>query len=137
VEGSIRKVGNRVRIAAQLIDAARGAHLWAERYDRELEDIFSVQDEVVQIVVAAVAGRVEMAGAQVAKRKPPESLVAYEDVLRGMEQLSLIGEEHNPEARRACSRRRSSWTRNTLRATPIRLLPSTCSGSRASALGGA
>lgn len=100
VEGSIRKVGNRVRITAQLIDAARGAHLWAERYDRELEDIFAVQDEVVRTVVATVAGRVEMAGAQVAKRKPPENLVAYDYVLRGLEQLSLVGEEHNSEARR-------------------------------------
>jgi adenylate cyclase len=100
VEGSIRKVGNRVRITAQLIDAARGAHLWAERYDRELEDIFAVQDEVVRTVVATVAGRVEMAGAQVAKRKPPEDLVAYDYVLRGLEQLSLVGEEHNSKARR-------------------------------------
>ena len=72
VEGSVRRAGNRVRITAQLIDAASGAHLWAERYDRELEDIFAVQDEVVRTVVATVAGRVEVAGAQVAKRKPPE-----------------------------------------------------------------
>ncbi|MCI0431007.1 MAG: hypothetical protein L0210_10750, partial [Rhodospirillales bacterium] len=74
VEGSIRRAGNRVRITAQLIDARNGAHLWAERYDRELEDIFAVQDEVVRTVVATVAGRVEAAGAELAKRKPPESL---------------------------------------------------------------
>jgi adenylate cyclase len=99
VEGSIRKSGNRVRITAQLIDAASGAHLWADRYDRDLEDIFAVQDEVVQTIVATVAGRVEVAGAQFAKRKPPESLVAYDYVLRGLEQLNLVGEEHNSEAR--------------------------------------
>jgi len=100
VEGSVRRVGNRVRITAQLIDAANGTHLWADRYDRDLEDIFAVQDEVVRTVVATVAGRVEVAGAQVAKRKPPESLAAYDYVLRGLEQLNLAGEEHNSEARR-------------------------------------
>ncbi|MDX1489161.1 MAG: hypothetical protein R3268_13210, partial [Acidiferrobacterales bacterium] len=91
---------HRVRITAQLIDAANGTHLWAERYDRDLEDIFAVQDEVVQTIVATVAGRVEAVGAQVAKRKPPESLVAYDFVLRGLEQLNLEGYEHNAEARR-------------------------------------
>jgi adenylate cyclase len=100
VEGSVRRVGNRVRITAQLIDAANGTHLWAERYDRELEEIFAVQDEVVRTVVATVAGRVEVAGAQFAKRKPPESLVAYDYVLRGLEQLNLEGEDHNSEALR-------------------------------------
>src|SRR4029453_1013294 len=77
LEGSVRRGGNRVRITAQLIDATTGAHLWAERYDRELEDIFAVQDEVVRTVVATVAGRLEAAGAELAKRKPPESLIAY------------------------------------------------------------
>ncbi len=100
IEGSIRRAGNRVRITAQLIDAASGAHLWADRYDRELEDIFAVQDEVVRTVVATVAGRLETAGAEFAKRKPPESLIAYDYVLRGIEQLNLDGEEHNAEARR-------------------------------------
>jgi adenylate cyclase len=100
VEGSIRRAGNRVRITAQLIDATTGTHLWAERYDRELEDIFAVQDEVVCTVVATVAGRVEAAGAVLAKRRPPESLIAYDYVLRGLEQLNLVGEEHNAAARR-------------------------------------
>ncbi len=100
VEGSIRRVGNRIRITAQLIDATNGAHLWAERYDRELEDIFAVQDEVVRTVVATVAGRVEAAGAHLAKRKPPENLIAYDYVLRGLEQLNLEGEKHNVEALR-------------------------------------
>jgi adenylate cyclase len=98
VEGSIRRAGNRVRITAQLIDATNGAHLWAERYDRELEDIFAVQDEVVRTIVATMAGRVEAAGAEMAKRKPPDSLAAYDYVLRGLEQLNLLGEEHNAEA---------------------------------------
>jgi adenylate cyclase len=98
VEGSVRRTGNRVRITAQLISAATGAHLWAERYDRQLEDIFEIQDEVVRTIVATVAGRLEVAGAEYAKRKLPESLVAYDYVLRGIEQLSLEGEEHNQEA---------------------------------------
>src|SRR5262249_43212700 len=97
--GSIRRAGNRVRITVQLIDATTGAHLWAERYDRELEDIFAVQDEVVRTVVATVAGRVEAAGVELAERRPPESLIAYDYVLRGLEQLNLAGEEHNSAAR--------------------------------------
>jgi adenylate cyclase len=95
LEGSVRRAGNRVRITAQLIEGATANHLWAERYDRELADIFAVQDEVVRTVVATVAGRVEAAGAGSAKRKPPESLVAYDHLLRGLEQLSLPGDEHN------------------------------------------
>jgi Predicted integral membrane protein len=100
MEGSVRRVGDRVRITAQLIDGGTGAHIWADRYDRELADIFAVQDEVVRTVVASVAGQMEVAGAQVAKRKLPESMVAYDYVLRGLECLNLEGEEHNAEARR-------------------------------------
>src|SRR5206468_5357847 len=91
VEGSVRKAAARIRVTAQLIDSVNGTHLWAERYDRDLEDIFAVQDEVVRTVVATVVGRVEVAGAQFAKRKPPETLVAYDYVLRGLEQLNLEG----------------------------------------------
>jgi len=100
MEGSVRRAGNRVRITVQLIDSENGAHLWAERYDRELDDIFAVQDDVVRTAVATVAGRVEVAGAQLAKRKPPQSLVAYDYVLRGLEQLNLAGDVHNSEAQR-------------------------------------
>lgn len=59
VEGSVRKSGNRVRVTAQLIEAASGNHLWAERFDRELEDIFEVQDDVVAAIVATLPGRIE------------------------------------------------------------------------------
>jgi len=100
VEGSVRRAGSRIRITAQLIDAMSNAHLWAERYDRELEDIFEVQDEVVRTIVATLVGQVEAAGAQFAKRKPPDDMVAYDYVLRGLEELNLEGEEHNTEARR-------------------------------------
>jgi TolB-like protein/class 3 adenylate cyclase/tetratricopeptide (TPR) repeat protein len=83
VEGSIRQIGNRVRVTAQLVDAVSGSHLWAERYDRGLDDIFAVQDEVVQTIVATLVGRVQAAGADLAKRKPPTNLAAYDCVLRG------------------------------------------------------
>jgi adenylate cyclase len=100
LEGSVRTAGQRVRITAQLIDASKGSHVWAERYDRDLQDVFELQDEVVRRVVATVADRVETAGAELARRKPPESLAAYDYVLRGLEQLNLAGDEHNLEARR-------------------------------------
>ena len=84
VEGSVRKVGNRVRITAQLVEAATGNHIWAERYDRELEDIFAVQDEVVQAVATAIPGSLDLAAQEYARRKPPESLTAYDYLLRGL-----------------------------------------------------
>ena len=84
LEGSVRRVGERIRITGQLIDAETGNHLWAERYDRKLEDIFAVQDEVTEAIVAAIApeiGDVERARAQ---RKPPDSLDAWGLYQRGL-----------------------------------------------------
>src|SRR5262249_40791907 len=83
VEGSIRQSGNRVRVTVQLVDTGSGSHIWAERYDRSLDEIFVVQDEVVQTIVATLVGRLQAAGAELAKRKPPSSLGAYDCVLRG------------------------------------------------------
>src|SRR6202043_3482155 len=77
LEGSVRKAGNRVRISGQLIDAATGAHLWADRFDGGLEDIFELQDQVTESVVGAIAPAVEKAEIERAKRKPTESLDAY------------------------------------------------------------
>ena len=73
VEGSVRRMGERVRITTQLIDAITGNHLWAERYDRDLKDIFSVQDDVVRSIVATIPGRIEEAGSRSARRKRPET----------------------------------------------------------------
>jgi adenylate cyclase len=87
VEGSVRKAGNRVRITAQLVESETGNHLWAERYDRELEDIFALQDEVTHRVVAAVAGRLEDADRKRALRKNPDNLSAYDLLLRGKHRL--------------------------------------------------
>ncbi|WP_432653459.1 adenylate/guanylate cyclase domain-containing protein [Ruegeria atlantica] len=83
VEGSVRKVRNRVRISAQLIAADSGKHIWAERYDRELEDIFAVQDEVTQSVVAVLPGRVQSDVANNVLNKPTDKMKAYELLLRG------------------------------------------------------
>jgi TolB-like protein len=83
VEGSVRKVGHRIRITVQLIDSASGNHLWAERFDRDEQEIFAVQDQVVRTIVGTLVGRLEAAGAEQANRKPPANLAAYEYVLQG------------------------------------------------------
>jgi adenylate cyclase len=83
VEGSVRKSGKRARITAQLIDAATGNHLWAERYDRDLEDIFVVQDEVVRAISGAIPGRLNRVAVEHLRRKPPGNLTAYDCELRG------------------------------------------------------
>jgi adenylate cyclase len=83
VEGSVRKVGNRVRVTAQLVEAKSGNHIWAERYDRHLEDIFAVQDELVDEIAAKVPGQLNSVATQRARRRPVENLTAYDYVLRG------------------------------------------------------
>ena len=83
LEGSIRRAGDRMRISAQLIDAASGAHLWAERYDREVSDVFAVQDEVTRAIVTVLSGYVNMAEAERALLKPPAAWEAYDYYLQG------------------------------------------------------
>ena len=83
VEGSVRKLGDRVRITGQLIDARSGNHLWSERYDRALTDIFAVQDEVVRSISSGVPGHLERHVADRARRKAPASLSAFDYLLRG------------------------------------------------------
>ena len=99
VEGSVRKARDRVRVTVQLIEANTGNHLWAERYDRELDDIFAVQDEVVQTIVASMTGRLEQAGSEHAKRKPPSNLDAYDYLLRGRESYYRWTPQDTAEAR--------------------------------------
>jgi adenylate cyclase len=84
LEGSVRKVADRVRITAQLIDAATGAHVWAERYDRKSDDIFALQDEITLSVVGAIEPSLRLAEIERAKRKRPDSLDAYDLVLRAI-----------------------------------------------------
>jgi adenylate cyclase len=88
LEGSVRKAGSRLRIAAQLIDAASGAHIWADRFDGALEDVFEFQDEVTEKVVGAIAPRVERAEIVRAWRRPPSNTDAYDCYLRGLTCLS-------------------------------------------------
>jgi adenylate cyclase len=99
LEGSVRRAGERVRVTAQLIDAASGDHLWAERYDRALDDIFAVQDEVVATIAATLEGRIHAAGVERAKRKPTDDLAAYDCVLRGRERLAAYDADANAAAR--------------------------------------
>lgn len=81
IEGSVRKAGGRVRVTVQLIDAETDRHIWAERYDRELQDIFAIQDEMTCAIAATLPGRVEAAAHDRTKRKPTENMRAYECVL--------------------------------------------------------
>jgi TolB-like protein/class 3 adenylate cyclase/Tfp pilus assembly protein PilF len=99
VEGSVRKAGNRIRVTAQLIEAATGNHVWAEHYDRELEDIFAIQDELVRAIVARLPGRIIEAGARSAARKRPENLSAYDYMLRGIEYHWRYGQTNDARAR--------------------------------------
>jgi TolB-like protein/Tfp pilus assembly protein PilF len=85
VEGSVRRAGNLVRVTAQLIDARTQSHLWAERYDREMRDIFAVQDEVTHAVAATLEGRIAASGAEHARRRPTRDWVAYDYFLQGRE----------------------------------------------------
>ncbi|MFK8328678.1 winged helix-turn-helix domain-containing protein [Pseudomonas sp. BJa5] len=87
LEGSVRKSGNKVRITGQLIDASRGTHLWAERFEGELDDIFDLQDRIAESVVGAIAPQLERAEIERAKRKPTDSLDAYDYYLRGTAKL--------------------------------------------------
>ena len=88
VEGSLRKLGDHVRITAQLIDTATGIHLWAERYDRGLQDIFAVQDQVIAAIAITVEGRLAARAAEETRRKPTADWGAYDYVLRGREYLA-------------------------------------------------
>jgi len=101
LEGSVRKAANRVRITGQLVDTATGAHLWADRFDGGLGDIFDLQDQVTESVVGAIAPAVEKAEIERAKRKPTASLDAYALYLRGLARLYQFGNRQaNDEALR-------------------------------------
>jgi adenylate cyclase len=99
LEGSIRKAGNRVRITAQLIDAESGGHLWAERFDRDLTDIFATQDEVVEKIVGALAVRLTQGEAQRLRRRGTANIEAYETWLRARELLSRSTREAVAQAK--------------------------------------
>src|SRR4029079_10881212 len=98
LEGSVRKSGKRVRITGQLIEAATAAHLWADRFDGQMEDVFDLQDRITGSVVVAVAPKLEQVEIERAGRKPTESLDAYDHYLRGMAAVHLWTKEGNDDA---------------------------------------
>jgi tetratricopeptide (TPR) repeat protein len=98
LEGSVRKAGNRVRISGQLIDAASGAHVWADRFDSQLDDIFDLQDQVTMNVIGAISPQLERAEIERAKRKPTESLDAYDYYLRALACFHKFTSEANIQA---------------------------------------
>ncbi len=100
VEGSVRKAGNRVRVTVQLIEAEAGVHLWAERYDRELVDIFDIQDELTQAIVATLPGRVGAAEADRLRRRPPRDMAALDYLHAGRIHPHRVTKEDNAEAAR-------------------------------------
>jgi TolB-like protein/class 3 adenylate cyclase/Tfp pilus assembly protein PilF len=97
LEGSVRKAANRVRITGQLVDTATGAHLWANRFDGGLGDIFDLQDQVTENIVGAIAPAVEKAEIERARRKPTERLDAYDHYLRG------LAKSYQDASQQACS----------------------------------
>src|SRR5438874_2422500 len=100
LEGSVRRAGNRVRITAQLIDAATGRHLWADRYDRELADVFAVQDEIAQTIIGEMAPGIIAAEMQQARRKDPSQLDAWDRTMRAHWHIRRFTREDMAEARR-------------------------------------
>jgi adenylate cyclase len=95
LEGSLRKAGSRIRVSAQLVEAESGKHVWAERFDRDLTDIFAVQDEITEAVTTAVAPAVDQAERQRAMRKPPDRIDAWAAYQRGMWHLSRTNAKDN------------------------------------------
>lgn len=100
IEGSVRKAGSRVRISAQLIDATTGRHVWAERYDRSLVDIFELQDEMTKTIAGAVEPELSAAERDRAARKPPENLGAWETYQRALWHMWSFTKDDEAEARR-------------------------------------
>jgi TolB-like protein/class 3 adenylate cyclase len=104
LEGSVRKAGNRVRVTGQLIDTASGAHVWADRYDRDLTDIFAVQDELTQEIIGALKVRLTPEQQDRRARRRTVDVEAYNLFLRGREQALLLTGSGNAEARRLLER---------------------------------
>ncbi|HYF09401.1 MAG TPA: tetratricopeptide repeat protein [Acetobacteraceae bacterium] len=104
LEGSVRTAAGRIRVTGQLVDAESGKHIWAERYDRDLHDIFAVQDEITASVVAAIEPHLYAEEGLRAARRPPESIDAWGLVVRAMGLINRIGRRENEEARALLTR---------------------------------
>jgi adenylate cyclase len=108
LEGSVRKAGNRIRVTAQLINATSGEHLWADRYDGDLVDVFSLQDEISRTIVSTIAGQLESSDADRLTERPTDDLNAYEQVLRGQKYLHRYSKDDYGLARECFQRAISS-----------------------------
>jgi TolB-like protein len=95
LEGSVRKAGHRVRITAQLNDVSTGSHIWAERYDRSIDDVFAVQDEITEAIVASIEPQLYAAEDFHAKRKPPDNMGAWELVMRALSHFWRVTQADN------------------------------------------
>jgi adenylate cyclase len=100
LEGSVRKAGGRVRVTAQLVDAITGGHIWADRYDRELQDIFALQDEVTQTIVTTLAVKIGRGEQQRLQDRETDNILAYDYYLRGLEYYNRFSPEYNLKARK-------------------------------------
>ena len=116
LEGSVRKAGDRVRVTGQLVDAETGHHVWADRYDRKLEDIFAVQDEIVDSICGALEPAVGRAEREHAQLKPPASLQAWDLYLRGLWYLAQATRESYAQARKCLTS--GDRDRSRVRTTP-------------------
>jgi adenylate cyclase len=110
VKGSVRRAGNRVRVSAQLIDATTGHHVWAERYDRELSDIFALQDEITERIVTSLVPALSRLEIRRAMRRPPQNLDAWDCIQRGLWHLLQYTKGDNIEAQ--------SWARRAIELHP-------------------
>ncbi len=99
LEGSVRKIGNRIRVTAQLVDTVQAKQVWADRYDRDVIDLFDIQDELTRSIVSTVKGRVDATVVDRATRKPIENLTAYECVIRGQALIHQFTQGNLAEAR--------------------------------------
>jgi adenylate cyclase len=104
LEGSVRTVGQRIRITGQLIDAENGKHIWAEKYDRQLHDIFAVQDEITENIVAAIEPHLYAQEGYRAAGQPPESIDVWGLVVRAIDLINKFGRKDNEEAQRLLRR---------------------------------
>ena len=100
----MRKTGDQVRIIAQLINGPTGGHIWSERYDRPLQDVFALQDEIRQQIIVALRVKVQQAELERVRRVPTDNLTAYDYVLRGLEPFRRITKEENTQARQMFER---------------------------------
>ena len=102
LEGSVQRMGTRVRITAQLIETAAGTHLWADKYDGSLDDIFDLQDRITEAVAGALQPSIRLAEIERSWRKRPQDLGAYDYTMRAMQHAWLLEKDAAGESARAC-----------------------------------